>query len=121
MKMQLMKKIILAFLVTTVFTVSCSKRTDAVVAPPGTCSPAIRFSTNVKSIFDVNCSRCHGSASINTGALAKWMYDGTYASVYAERNRINAQTSAGLMPQGRPLAQVIRDSISCWVANGAPD
>lgn len=119
--MQLMKKIVFVFLVIASFAVSCSKSNDTVVAPPGTCSPAIRFSTNVKSIFDVNCSRCHGSTSINAAALAKWMYDGTYTSVYAERNRINAQTSAGLMPQGRPLAQAIRDSISCWVTNGAPN
>jgi len=116
-----MKKTALAFLVIAAFAVSCSKNNDTVVSPPGTCSPAIRFSTNVKSIFDVNCTRCHGSTSINTGALAKWVYDGTYASVYADRNRINAQTSAGLMPQGRPLAQATRDSISCWVANGAPN
>jgi len=69
----------------------------------------------------VNCNSCHAPGSGNPSALAKWTYDGTYASAFSNRISINGQVSAGLMPQTGGLPQLVRDSISCWVNKGAPN
>ena len=99
---------------------SCSKSSDN-TSVPATCTLSVSFSTNIKKILDVSCNVCHAPGSGNTLALARWTYDGTYASAFGNRSNINAQVSAGLMPQTGPLPQSVRDSIACWVNKGAPN
>jgi len=100
---------------------SCSKSSDTTPVTPTTCSLSVSFSSNIKRILDVNCNSCHAPGSGNPSALAKWTYDGTYASAFSNRISINGQVSAGLMPQTGGLPQLVRDSISCWVNKGAPN
>lgn len=98
----------------------CSKSSDT-TATPASCSLSVSFSTNIKKILDINCTSCHAPGSGNGLALAKWTYDGAYASAFGNRTNINAQVSAGIMPQTGPLPQLVRDSIACWVTKGAPN
>ena len=100
---------------------SCSKSDNTTPVVAATCNLSVSFSANIKKILDVNCNTCHAPGSGNLPALAKWTYDGLYASAFANRVNINTQVSAGFMPQTAPLPQIVRDSISCWVSKGAPN
>ncbi len=108
------------FLTAAVLMNSCSKSSVSTNTPT-TCTLSVSFTTNIKKILDVNCNSCHAPGSGNMLALAKWTYDGTYASAFGNKDNINGQVSAGLMPQSGPLPQVVRDSIGCWVIKGAPN
>ncbi|MEP6674244.1 MAG: hypothetical protein ABJA78_03790 [Ferruginibacter sp.] len=96
---------------------SCSKSNTA----PQTfvCNGSLTFSENIKRILDVNCNACHAPNSGYSQALSKWTYDGSYQSVFGRRNDINGLVAAGIMPQSGALSQAVRDSIACWVNNGA--
>lgn len=106
-------------LIAAVLVNSCSK--GSATNTPATCTLSVSFSTNIKKILDVNCNSCHAPGSGNTLALARWTYDGTYSNVLSNRDNINAQISAGLMPQSAPLPQLVRDSVGCWVIKGSPN
>ena len=99
----------------------CSKSGDSTPVTPTSCTLSVSFTSNIKRILDVNCNVCHAPGSMNMLALAKWTYDGSYSSAFNKRSDIKGQVSAGLMPQGSPLPQVVRDSVSCWVDKGAPN
>ena len=99
---------------------SCSKSSDTTAAP-ASCSLSVSFSSNIKKILDINCVTCHAPGTGNVLAIARWSYDGTYASAAGNSANINIQVSAGYMPQSGPLPQLVRDSIACWVTKGAPN
>ena len=118
-----MKKVFIPVLVFSgafVLLYSCSKSSNNTPAPTS-CTLSVSFSTNIKKILDINCTSCHAPGSGNSLALAKWVYDGTYASAFGNRTNINTQVSSGLMPQTGPLPQLVRDSIACWVNKGGPN
>ena len=118
-----MKKLFIPLLVFSLAFVlmnSCSKSSNTPAAP-ASCSLNVTFNANIKKILDLNCTSCHAPGSGNTPALAKWTYNGTYASAFGNKDNINGQVSAGIMPQSGPLPQIVRDSISCWVSKGAPN
>ena len=100
---------------------SCSKSNDTPAAVAPACTLSVSFNANIKRILDANCNACHAPGSGNVSALAKWTYDGLYASAFANKTNINTQVAAGFMPQTAPLPQIVRDSISCWVNKGAPN
>jgi len=117
-----MKKLFILLFVFSVATAlmnSCSKSSSNTMAT--TCTLSVSFSTNIKKILDINCNSCHAPGSGNALALAKWTYDGTFASAFGNKDNINSQVSSGFMPQSAPLPQLVRDSIACWVIKGAPN
>ncbi|MBL0054957.1 MAG: hypothetical protein IPP31_01980 [Chitinophagaceae bacterium] len=114
-------QIMTIWLLTTIVLDSCSKSNDTTPVTPSSCSLNVSFTGNIKRILDVNCNSCHAPGSGNASALSKWTYDGTYSSAFNRKSDINAQVSAGLMPQTGGLPQLVKDSVSCWVTKGAPN
>jgi hypothetical protein len=102
-----------------VIIVSCSKG-DSV--PPATidCSAVTSktFAADVNPIIQTFCNQasCHDVASTNgPGPLTN------YTQVFSARTAIRGQITAGLMPQNTTLTAAQKNSIICWIDNGAPD
>ncbi len=118
-----MKKATLSVIILFILIISinsCSKkRVD--VATTFVCNTSITFSNNIKRILDANCNVCHGVASGYPLATSKWTYDGSYSNAYNRRIDINSLIAAGIMPQFNPLPTAVKDSVACWVSNGAPN
>lgn len=99
--------------------IACSKTgTDN----PGTvdCSGATKlFATEVNPIIQSSCATnagCHGSGSNNgPGELLR------YAQILSARSAIRTAIISGRMPQGGSLTTAQKNSIICWIDNGAPD
>ena len=76
------------------------------------------FSADVNVIIQTFCNQptCHNTGSINgPGPLTN------YAEVFPARNSIRDQVVAGLMPQNTTLTAAQKQTIKCWVNNGAPN
>ena len=76
------------------------------------------FAADVAPIISSSCAvpSCHGSGSSNgPGALL------THAQIFAARSTIRSAVSTGRMPQGSTLSASQKNSIICWIDNGAPN
>src|SRR4030095_17111127 len=76
------------------------------------------FSADVNPIIQGRCnlSSCHAAGSTNgPGPLT------TYTEVFNARVRIRPAIVSGLMPQGTTLSTTQKNSIICWIDNGAPN
>lgn len=98
---------------------ACSKTSPG---NPGTadCSGAAKsFATEVNPIIQSSCatnSGCHGSGSNNgPGELLN------HAQIFNARSAIRAAIISGLMPKNGSLSTVQKNSIICWIDNGASD
>lgn len=88
------------------FTVDCSTVTNKA------------FAADVNPIIQSTCavSGCHATGSGNgPGALT------TYSQISAAASRIRTAVANGSMPQGGSLSTSQKNSIICWIDNGAPN
>ncbi len=74
------------------------------------------FAADVNPIIQASCNvvSCHAAGSSNgPGPLTN------YAQISAANNTIRAAVSSGRMPQGGTLTTAQKNSIICWIDNGA--
>jgi uncharacterized membrane protein len=74
------------------------------------------YSADVSPIISTRCAitGCHAAGSVNgPGELI------TYQEIFNARSNIRSAVSSGLMPQGSSLTQSQKNSITCWIDNGA--
>ncbi len=106
----------------TVSQVGCSKKSDSNVTPPPvntiTCTginPG--FAAEVLPLILTKCatnSGCHAAGSSNSGGPLT-----TYAQINARSSNIKSQVSSGAMPKSGSLSTAEKNTIVCWVGNGA--
>lgn len=72
----------------------------------------ITYSSNIKSIIDVNCVQCHGNGG-NFPDLT------TYENTRANADLVKSETQSRRMPQGSSLTNSEIEAIACWVDAGA--
>jgi hypothetical protein len=109
-----MKKILIPILA-TILLVACKKTDTAFVAD---CSSGTKsFVTDVKPLVLTACSggsNCHGSGSHKgPGELLN------YAQISMDKSEIRSDVVAGRMPQGMTLTTAEKNTIVCWIDNGA--
>ncbi|HZY81783.1 MAG TPA: hypothetical protein VFE50_19805 [Cyclobacteriaceae bacterium] len=77
----------------------------------------ISFAEDVMPVITASCatnSTCHATGSHEgPGALT------TYAQVNAARNDIESSVESGDMPKNSSLSKEHRNTIICWIRNGA--
>lgn len=116
-----MKKMVIISLVTaTIFAciISCSKNNSALPNPPACEGVAKKFANDVNPIIQTFCNQaaCHNPGSTNgPGPLTN------YNEIFSARARIRDQVQAGLMPQNASLTTAQKNTIICWIDNGAPN
>ncbi|HEY9048022.1 MAG TPA: hypothetical protein VIN08_19080 [Ohtaekwangia sp.] len=101
---------------TMVYITACSDHNSS--SETVSCSGvSIVYSTDVAPIISSSCatnSSCHGSGSKNgPGELL------TYSEVYSARTSISTSVSSGDMPKGSSLTSDEKNTILCWITNGA--
>ena len=79
------------------------------------CSGASKsFAADVNPIIQAKCIGCHGVGSNNgPGALL------TYSEIFNAREEIRSAVASGLMPLNGTLTAAEKNSILCWIDNGA--
>jgi hypothetical protein len=120
-----MKKIIPVTLAAFFLIASCSKSGDDPGGGGGgggntNCSGVpMAFAANVNPIIQTSCATdasCHGAGSINgPGPLL------SYTQVFNARATIKTAVANGTMPKTGTLTAAQKNSIICWVENGAPN
>jgi hypothetical protein len=94
---------------------SCSK-TSPVNPDPCYGVSNKNFATDVNPIIQTFCNQaaCHDPGSSNgPGPLSN------YAEIFNARINIRDQVQAGLMPQNTTLTTAQKNTIICWINNGA--
>jgi hypothetical protein len=81
--------------------------------------PAKTYSVDVRPIIQASCATdigCHGAGSNNgPGELT------SYARVFNSRSDIRSAVISGIMPKNGSLTASEKNSIICWIDNGAPE
>lgn len=113
-----MKKMLIIITILCIV-IACSKTG---IDNPGTvdCSGAAKsFANEVNPIIQSSCatnSGCHGSGSNNgPGELLR------HTQIFNARLAIRAAIISGRMPKSGSLTTVQKNSIICWIDNGASD
>jgi hypothetical protein len=120
-----MKKILIVLISVSGLVISCSKSDSGSSASDGgttggtttNCTSVPQsFITDVNPIIQSFCNNpgCHNSGSTNgVGPLTN------YNQVFASRTAIRSAISSGTMPLGATLSTAQKNSIVCWIDNGA--
>ncbi len=105
--------------------------TTAPAATAATAPAAVSFAQDVQPILEQNCVKCHGGSDGRKGGLSLNTYDdlmqgGQNGKIVLPGNTANSPLveviMSGKMPKRAPkLAQSAIDTISAWVAAGAPN
>jgi len=105
---------LVALILVSMAVVSCNNDDEASsVDCSGTTVPFTELNTIIQSSCAKNSS-CHGSDSGNgPGPLL------TYSQIYSARSEIRTAVANGSMPQGSSLSSNDKNSILCWIENGA--
>jgi hypothetical protein len=76
------------------------------------------FAADVSPIIQTSCaiSGCHAAGSTNSGGPFT-----NYNEVFNKRSNIRTAVSSGAMPQSGSLSSGQKNSIICWIDNGAPN
>jgi hypothetical protein len=120
-KFRLSKKV-WTVLIITVILFACSKSVDTTMKNGNNgsvdCSSVAKsFLTDVNPIIQSTCatgSSCHGTGSINgPGALL------TYSAIANAHADIRSAILSGLMPKNGSLTSTQKNTIICWIDNGA--
>ena len=111
-----MKKMMIPGICIAIIVIACSKSNEVVTTVD--CSgEAKSFATDVRPVIQSSCtssSGCHASGSTNgPGPLV------TYQQVFNARLAIRAAVANGSMPQNSSLSAAQKNSIICWIDNGA--
>ena len=108
--------LIIFLLISAAVLLSCSKSGSG-TGNTNVCTGVTRnFSSDVNPIIQSFCNKsgCHGPGSVNgPGPLTN------YQQVFDARARIRTQVAAGLMPQDATLTTTQKNTIICWIDNGA--
>ena len=122
-KFKVSKKIGVVLLV-VVALFACSKSTDTTAKTDNTTSGSIDcsnvaklFSTDVNPIIQSTCatgSSCHGTGSINGPGELR-----TYSEISNAHVDIRSAILSGLMPKNGSLTNAQKNTIICWIDNGA--
>src|SRR5580765_2641990 len=96
---------------------ACSKSSGGgeVITTP-TCTGTQSFTNDVNPIIQASCaiSGCHAAGSFNgPGALT------TYSQIFNARSLIRTAIANGSMPKTGTLTTAQRNTIICWIDNGA--
>ncbi|MEN9549150.1 MAG: hypothetical protein RIR12_1741 [Bacteroidota bacterium] len=117
-----MKKYILGITIfyTACYVTACSKNNDGGGTITVDCSTVTNkaFAADVSPIIQSSCATvgCHASGSANgVGALTN------YTEIFTHRSRIRTAIANGSMPQGGSLSTTQKNTIICWIDNGAPN
>ena len=99
-------------------------KADLIYPPAGPCDTQnIKYSVEVKSILDAQCTFCHGvSAGTTGGGINLSTYDGVAASAATGQllNSILQNGKASAMPKGgNKLDDCSVKIISAWISNGS--
>jgi len=115
-----MRKIFIEIIVIGFLLSSCSKSGGTLGTGSGTttncASTPKAFGLNVNPIIQSFCNiaGCHNSGSFNgPGALTN------YTQLFDARISIRAAVSSGFMPQNTTLTTAQKNSIICWIDDGA--
>lgn len=123
-------RLFFVFLWSTVLCISCSKSSGTGNTGGGgngggggtggvNCATVPKsFSTNVNPIIQSRCAvtGCHAANSINgPGPLTN------YTQIFNARASIRAAVISGAMPQNGTLSTAEKNSITCWIDDGAPN
>src|SRR5687768_5251650 len=105
---------LVAFLWSVMLTLSCSDDSEETTVD---CSATAVTFAEANAVIQSSCAKnssCHGSGSNKgPGALT------TYAQIYNARNEINDAVRNGSMPQDSRLSTTEKNTILCWIENGA--
>ena len=123
LKFRLSKKIGVVLIIAGVL-FACSKSTDTKVSTESNGGGSIdcnnvpkSFSVDVNPIIQTKCatgSSCHGTGSINgPGALL------TYSAISNAHTDIRSAILSGLMPKNGSITTAQKNTIICWIDNGA--
>ncbi len=116
-------KIILVALIVAAVLFACSKSADTTMKSNNSsgsvdCSGVAKsFSTDVSPIIQTTCatgSSCHSAGSINGPGELR-----TYSEISNARADIRSAILSGLMPKTGSLTSSQKNSIICWIDNGA--
>src|SRR3954452_19099916 len=83
------------------------------------CSASKSFATEVNPIVQTSCatdSDCHGSGSSSGPGELR-----TYSQIFNARATIRTAVESGVMPKDRSLSSSEKNTILCWIDNGAGD
>jgi hypothetical protein len=99
---------------------SCSKDDNGGGTTTVDCSTVTNkaFTADVNPIIQSTCAvaGCHATGSSNgPGALTG------YTQIFNARSTIRTAVVTGRMPQGGSLSTAQKNSIICWIDNGAPN
>ena len=115
-------KLVSMLVVVVCLVVACTKRHDDTIGTSGSgnCSgPAKSFAADVNPIIQSSCAGsafCHGSGSTaGPGPLL------TYTQVFNARSSVRSAVSSGRMPPNGGLSATQKNSIMCWIDDGAPN
>lgn len=114
-----MKKFLLIAAVASLL-YACTKESADHSKVTADCSgPAKSFATDVQPIFQSSCSNssgCHASGSHNgPGPLVN------YSQIFSARADISSAVASGEMPLSGSLTALQKNTILCWIDNGAPN
>ncbi len=99
-----MKKLIFVFLCVVLLS-SCKKNSSSYTPD---CSGATKsYATDVFPVINGNCAGCHSK------------YSG-YSGIFADISSIRSTIVSGSMPKNGSLTDNQKNSIICWIDNGAP-
>jgi len=112
-----MKKAMIIIVASLGLLIACSKDPKTTSSTVDCSGPAKSFSTDVNPIIQSSCatnSSCHGSGSQNgPGEML------TYSEIFNARSAIRSAVISGLMPKNGSLTAAQKNSILCWIDNGA--
>lgn len=95
----------------------CGDSDEASAATVSCTGVEVSYITDVYPIIEANCatkSTCHGSGSNNgPGPLL------TYSQVAVARSAIKSSVASGEMPKDGRLSTDEKNTILCWIENGA--
>ena len=105
--------IIVLIVVGNMLLISCSKSGDNTTTTNSNCDANTSFSATILPLFNSSCnlSGCHdgpNAAQLNT-----------YQVVHDNAAQIRASILSGRMPRGGTLTNAQKNSIYCWIDNGA--
>ena len=103
-----MKKTMFGLLLISAMISACSKNSTTPGYTPDCTGAAKSFSTNVSPIFQSACVGCHSKFS-------------SYSGITGDKSAIRSKIVDGSMPQGGSLTTAQKNSIVCWIDNGAPN
>ena len=116
MKRNVFLAVAFSFTATALLIIGCTKSPGSQSAYTEDCSGAAKsFAKDVNPIIQTYCtknSRCHAEGS-RDGVLT------TYQGIYNERNPIYSDVQSGRMPNDGSLTAAQRNTILCWISNGA--